>query len=519
MPTREAKNASGTRWWRLWFLPTSSAKSAQNKFVKGVEGQEDARNAVKILSSEGKQILLEWEHPIKYNGARYNVGRLGSGDQIKIEAAEGQAEPSVNVEVAEGPPEPSEPPVEPSPVEPSLVEPSAVAAEVGTPMHLLVLKFLSKAGVAPTPCDYIVHREAFVGGGTFGNVYEARSRTAPNNRLVAKSMVLRTPNDKETILQELAASVALPAHDNVASVLDIDRDGDRMYLISLHNDADLHRAVAGKPLHEFEVSHLLDGLVAGLAHIHSHGLIHNDLSAKNVLVQRPDLFGGAGGYVSEGWVQQVLEFRSHVVVRIADLGGATAGRLEDRHQTTTKDIAKCGVLAVTAPYRAPELFLGDQCWSYPIDCWALGCITAEMYCGDCFFGRGADAGIFERIVAQLGPIPNDGALSQLPRYGRRPKAPPLKPCWPPQVLSGVPTGHLNLLQGLFEYCPARRLTIDQVRQRFLDPYQRLAVVVSEGPGGRGPASLQQGEMEPALRRWFCKRVVSNTRVMGRRARY
>ena len=89
-----------------------------------------------------------------------------------------------------------------------------------------------------------------------------------------------------------------------------------------------------------------------------------------------------------------------------------------------------------------------------VDCWALGCITAEMYCGDCFFGRGADAAIFERIVAQLGPIPNDGALSQLPRYGRKPKAPPLKPPSrkSPAQPVGPKTGGRNGSQHILKSC-------------------------------------------------------------------
>jgi hypothetical protein len=108
MPTRQEKKSKTSRWWRLWFLPTPSAESAVGKFRKRVQEQTAERNPVKVLSSEGKQMLLEWERPVKYDAARNNIIRLGAGAQISVEVAEGPAEPSDKGEVAEGRAEPSD---------------------------------------------------------------------------------------------------------------------------------------------------------------------------------------------------------------------------------------------------------------------------------------------------------------------------------------------------------------------------------------------------------------------------
>lgn len=40
---------------------------------------------------------------------------------------------------------------------------------------------------------------------------------------------------------------------------------------------------------------------------------------------------------------------------------------------------------VTLWYRAPELLLGNKEYSYPLDIWALGCLFAEMACGQALF--------------------------------------------------------------------------------------------------------------------------------------
>ena len=37
-----------------------------------------------------------------------------------------------------------------------------------------------------------------------------------------------------------------------------------------------------------------------------------------------------------------------------------------------------GLCLTTVNYRAPEVALGDRSYSYPVDCWSLGCVVDEV---------------------------------------------------------------------------------------------------------------------------------------------
>ena len=140
MPTRNEKQIAG-RSWRLWFLPTSSAKAAADRLVKGVLRQEKERNKVKIVFHEGKQILLEWDRPIKYDAARQAIMRLGSvkGDQFRVDY-EPPTDPVLASEVCSD----------------ALSETGTTHVEVGTPDSLLILKFLSASTVSPPSSAAVV---------------------------------------------------------------------------------------------------------------------------------------------------------------------------------------------------------------------------------------------------------------------------------------------------------------------------------------------------------------------------
>mmetsp|Transcript_31694 Transcript_31694/g.83758 ORF Transcript_31694/g.83758 Transcript_31694/m.83758 type:complete len:386 (-) Transcript_31694:440-1597(-) len=60
-------------------------------------------------------------------------------------------------------------------------------------------------------------------------------------------------------------------------------------------------------------------------------------------------------------------------IKLIDFGCATYDN--DEHKST---------LIATRQYRAPEVILGLP-WSYASDIWSVGCIVAELYCGDQYF--------------------------------------------------------------------------------------------------------------------------------------
>ena len=60
-------------------------------------------------------------------------------------------------------------------------------------------------------------------------------------------------------------------------------------------------------------------------------------------------------------------------IKLIDFGCATYD--DDEHKSE---------LIATRQYRAPEVIMGLP-WSYPSDIWSVGCIVAELYCGDQLF--------------------------------------------------------------------------------------------------------------------------------------
>ena len=65
-------------------------------------------------------------------------------------------------------------------------------------------------------------------------------------------------------------------------------------------------------------------------------------------------------------------------VCLADLGSSLAGDPRYRDSSMAASAVTDGIPLTTLPYRAPEVALGDSSFSFPVDCWSLGCVFAEV---------------------------------------------------------------------------------------------------------------------------------------------
>ncbi|CAG8908245.1 unnamed protein product [Penicillium egyptiacum] len=110
---------------------------------------------------------------------------------------------------------------------------------------------------------------------------------------------------------------------------------------------DLHHLIQSrsKPLEDKFIQFFTYQLLRGLKFIHSAGVIHRDLKPSNILI------------------------KDNCDLKICDFG--LAG--EQDHQMT-------GYVS-TRYYRAPEIMLTWQRYSYAVDIWSTGCILAEMLLG------------------------------------------------------------------------------------------------------------------------------------------
>jgi len=100
--------------------------------------------------------------------------------------------------------------------------------------------------------------------------------------------------------------------------------------------------------------------------LHEMSLVHTDLKPENVLLCDTQFRTQQVG-------KKLVKIPTSSKIKLIDFGCATYDN--DEHKST---------LIATRQYRAPEVILGLP-WSYASDIWSVGCIVAELYCGDQYF--------------------------------------------------------------------------------------------------------------------------------------
>lgn len=110
-------------------------------------------------------------------------------------------------------------------------------------------------------------------------------------------------------------------------------------------------------------------LFHSIAFCHGHKLTHTDLKLENIL------------FISDSYFRdkksRLYLPRNSLEIRLIDFGGAT---FESDHHSS---------IINTRQYRGPEVILNLK-WSYPSDVWSVGCILAELYCGELLFATHQD---------------------------------------------------------------------------------------------------------------------------------
>ncbi|XP_053672993.1 serine/threonine-protein kinase PLK4 [Anopheles nili] len=207
-----------------------------------------------------------------------------------------------------------------------------------------------------------------LGKGGFGCVY--RARCIISGEIVAIKMISKQAMHSSGMTNRVRQEVAIHSklkHPSILELYTFFEDYDYVYLVlELAENGELQHYLRKRmaPFSEHEASLILRKIVDGLLYLHSHKILHRDISLSNLLLTKD------------------------MSIKIADFGLATElDRADDKQYTL------CG----TPNYISPEV-ASRVPHGLPADVWGLGCILYTLLAGKSPFDTNEVKSTLERVV-------------------------------------------------------------------------------------------------------------------------
>ena len=293
-----------------------------------------------------------------------------------------------------------------------------------------------------------------LGEGTYGSVHRAISPTG--EEVAIKKVKAEIENRDEGIpintLREIELLKQVKS-SNVISLKDVILYENITCLVLEHGGTDLAKILDGKllALTEGYAKGIVQQLLRGVDHLHSLFIVHRDLKPSNILYK-------------DG------------VIKICDFG------LARRCANPSRRLTPC---VMTLWYRAPEVILGTEKYSFPVDIWSCGCIAAELLTGTPLLAGVSEIDQFSKISSLLGSPSDEEAsfLMSLPKSGKV------------SLFSGCPANAVfdkvfasknaaQFISALLSYLPEKRSLASQaLRQPYFEqiPFPTSAGCMPMGP--------------------------------------
>lgn len=269
-----------------------------------------------------------------------------------------------------------------------------------------------------------------VGEGTYGVVYKGEHRST---KTVVALKKIRLQADDEgvpsTAIREISMLKELK-HCNIVGLLEVVNENSVLYLVFEFLTMDLKKYLDSMiPKDHFMDTVLLKSytyqILLAIKYCHSHRVLHRDLKPHNLLIDK------------------------NGVIKVADFGLARAFGVPVRAYTHE---------VVTLWYRAPEILLGQQRYSCPVDVWSIGCIFAEMSNKRPLFHGDSEIDQLFRIFRTKG-TPTEltwPGVTELPDFKQT------FPKWPEASLKAsvdkLDDNGIDLLESMLAYSPADRIS-------------------------------------------------------------
>lgn len=190
-----------------------------------------------------------------------------------------------------------------------------------------------------------------------------------SNGLVAIKVMktqLAKPSDYLNV-NEIRFILSVPSHENLLQIFNlfVDKYNGRLNIVMEPMDQNLFQFIQknqDRPVADWIVKSILAQTLNAIRHIHSHGFFHRDVKPENILVSLASHYYG-------GRMNVPLEREKDLyIIKLCDYGLA-------RHTSNTRELTP---YVSTRWYRAPEILLRLQEYSFPIDIWAFGCVAVEL---------------------------------------------------------------------------------------------------------------------------------------------
>ena len=274
-----------------------------------------------------------------------------------------------------------------------------------------------------------------IGSGTYGVVYKGykKKQNGEKEIVAIKKMKIDLENEgiPSTALREITILRELK-HPNIVRLLDVVLNNSKLYLLFEFIEIDLRKFLINlkeKSLNENLVKNFLYKILDAVAYCHSKKIIHRDLKPQNILTAK-----------------------NGDIVKVADFGLARAFSIPIRPYT--KEV-------LTLWYRAPELLLGINEYSTPVDIWSIGCIFAELILKQPLFKGEYEIEQLFKIFHVLGTPNKDiwPEVETLPNFSH--EFPKFKPIKFEDYFIGLDKNGIDLLKQMLVYDPNQRITAKQ----------------------------------------------------------